>query len=66
MKIPFFDLKRQHAYLKGQITDAIARVMDDTAFSGGPYVDEFEKLFARFCGTSHAAGVGSGTDALHL
>jgi dTDP-4-amino-4,6-dideoxygalactose transaminase len=66
LKIPFFDLKRQHARLKGQITEAVARVMDDTAFSGGPYVDEFEKLFARFCGTSHAAGVGSGTDALHL
>lgn len=66
MKIPFFDLKRQHAYLKDQITEAIARVMDDTAFSGGPYVDEFEKLFGRFCGTHHAAGVGSGTDALHL
>lgn len=66
MKIPFFDLKRQHSKLKGQITEAVARVMDDTAFSGGPYVDEFERLFARFCGTSHAAGVGSGTDALHL
>lgn len=66
MKIPFFDLKRQHARLKNQITEAVAKVMDDTAFSGGPYVDEFEKRFAGFCGTRHAAGVGSGTDALHL
>lgn len=66
MKIPFFDLKRQHALLKGEITEAITKVMDDTAFSGGPYVDEFEKRFAAYCGTRHAAGVGSGTDALHL
>lgn len=66
MKIPFFDLKRQHALLKKEITEAVAKVMDDTAFSGGPYVDEFERRFASFCETQHAAGVGNGTDALHL
>ena len=66
MKIPFFDLKRQHARLKKEITEAVGRVMDDTAFSGGPYADEFEKSFALYCSTRHAVGVGSGTDALHL
>lgn len=66
MKIPFFDLKRQHARLKDEITGAIAKVMDETAFSGGPFVDEFERRFASFCGTRHSIGVGSGTDAVHL
>jgi dTDP-4-amino-4,6-dideoxygalactose transaminase len=66
LKIPFLDLKRQHAALKAEIIDAISRVMEDAAFSGGPYVDEFEREFAHFCEAGYAAGVGSGTDALHL
>lgn len=66
LKIPFLDLKRQHASLKAEIIEAISKVMEDAAFSGGHYVDEFERDFALYCETAHAAGVGNGTDALHL
>ncbi len=35
-------------------------------FIGGPMVEAFEADFARFCGTDHCIGVGSGTDALRF
>ncbi|CAG1066853.1 perosamine synthetase [uncultured bacterium] len=66
LNIPFLDLKRQHAALKAEIIEAISRVIDDTAFSGGPFVEEFEREFAAYCGASYVAAVGNGTDALHL
>lgn len=34
--------------------------------SQGKYIDEFEKSFARFCGTRYAVSVANGTAALHL
>lgn len=32
----------------------------------GPYLDEFERRFAAFCGTKHAIALSNGTVALHL
>ncbi len=32
----------------------------------GKYISEFERLFAEFCGVSHAVAVSNGTAALHL
>lgn len=64
MKVPFLDLKAQHEALKDEISSAIQPVFENTAFAGGPFVAEFEKDFAGFCGTEFCAGVGSGTDAL--
>jgi perosamine synthetase len=32
----------------------------------GKYIGEFERLFADFCGVSHAVAVSNGTTALHL
>ena len=64
MKVPFLDLKAQYEPIRGEIADAIQQVLDKTAFAGGPFVAQFEKEFAAFCGTKFAAGVGSGTDAL--
>lgn len=34
--------------------------------SAGPYIDRFEKVFARFCGVEHAIAVSNGTVGLHL
>ena len=64
MKVPFLDLKAQYLSMKDEIHVAIQRVLDATAFAGGPFVTQFEKEFAAFCGTKHAVGVGSGTEAL--
>jgi len=66
MKVPYLDLKAQYEPIRGEITDAIQQVLDRTAFAGGPFVAQFEKEFAAFCGTQFAAGVGSGTDALWM
>jgi dTDP-4-amino-4,6-dideoxygalactose transaminase len=64
MQIPFLDLKAHHAPLRAELDSAIKEVIDRGAFSGGPYVDQFEQEFAKFCGVRYAIGVGNGTDAL--
>jgi dTDP-4-amino-4,6-dideoxygalactose transaminase len=66
MKVPYLDLKAQYEPIRGEIGDAIQQVLDRTAFAGGPFVAQFEKEFAAFCGTQFAVGVGSGTDALWM
>ncbi len=66
MNVPFLDLKAQYGSLNGEISEAFQKVMDATAFSGGPFVDRFEEQFANFCGSRYAIGVGSGTEALWL
>jgi dTDP-4-amino-4,6-dideoxygalactose transaminase len=64
MKVPFLDLKTQGAAIRGEVDAAIGKVLDEAAFAGGPFVKAFEDEFARFCGCTHAVGVGNGTDAL--
>jgi len=65
-KIPCLDLKGQHEQIKEEVFEAFERVYANTAFSGGPFVAEFEKDFASFCGAEYAVGVNNGTNALHL
>jgi dTDP-4-amino-4,6-dideoxygalactose transaminase len=64
MNVPFLDLKTQYLSIKDEIQAALNGVIEKTAFAGGPFVAQFEKEFAQFCGTKHAIAVGSGTDAL--
>ena len=66
MRIAFLDLKRQYGSIKTEIDNAIAEVINDAAFIGGPYVESFEHAFAAFCNTKHCLGVANGTDALYL
>jgi dTDP-4-amino-4,6-dideoxygalactose transaminase len=65
-KINCLDLKLQHKQIKKELFDAFEKVYENTAFSGGPFVEEFEKKFAAFCGTQYAIGLNNGTSALHL
>jgi len=64
--IPCLDLQGQHQQVKAEIFEAFEKVYAKTAFSGGPFVAEFEKSFATFCNTKYAAGLSNGTTALHL
>jgi dTDP-4-amino-4,6-dideoxygalactose transaminase len=64
MNVPFLDLKSQYLSIKDEIQEALNSVLEKTAFAAGPFAARFEKEFAEFCGTKHAIGVGSGTDAL--
>ncbi len=66
MKVPFVDLKAQHAAIRRDVEAAMMNVIGDTAFIGGKYVEEFERNYASFCGLKHAVGVSSGTSALQL
>ena len=50
MKVPFLDLKAQYETIKDEISIVIQKVLESTAFAGGPFVKAFEDDFARFCG----------------
>ena len=66
MKVPFLDLKAQHAPLIDKLDRAIREVIESSAFAGGPFVERFEEEFAAYCSSQYAIGVGNGTDALWL
>lgn len=65
-KINCLDLSKQHQEVKSEIFQVFEKVYDQTAFSGGKYVEDFEKDFAKFCSVEYAIGVNNGTTALHL
>jgi len=64
--IPFLDLVTPHVELEQELTGVFRRALVTAGFIGGPIVDDFEKDFASFCGTSHSVAVSSGTDALRF
>jgi dTDP-4-amino-4,6-dideoxygalactose transaminase len=66
MSVPFLDLKAPYLELKQEIDEAISRVVSSGWFIGGTEVDQLEAEYAKYCGASHAVGVGNGLDALHL
>ena len=66
MSVPFLDLKAQYASIKHDVDAAMQKVIEATAFAGGPFVEAFEKEFAIYCGTKFAVGVGNGTSAIEL
>jgi dTDP-4-amino-4,6-dideoxygalactose transaminase len=65
-KIPCLDLKGQHEQIKKEIFEAFEKVYEKTAFSGGPFVEDFEKAFSQYTGANYTVGVSNGTIALHL
>jgi dTDP-4-amino-4,6-dideoxygalactose transaminase len=64
--IPFLDLVTPHVELEQELTAVFRQALHTAGFIGGPMVEEFEKAFAAFCGTSHAVAISSGTDALRF
>ena len=64
--INFVDLRAQHDEVRADIERALGMIIDESAFIGGPVVEEFERRFAAFVGASHAIGVANGTDAVRL
>lgn len=66
MAVPFLDLKRQYNSIKGEVDKAISDVVESQQFVMGPKLKEFEAAFSTYCGSRFAAGVNSGTSALHL
>lgn len=64
--VPLLDLARQHTELRDQVLAGLARVYDSGAFVLGPEVVRLEERLAGYCGTKHAIGCASGSDALLL
>ena len=64
--IPIVDLKAQYQSIKGEIDSAVAKVLESGRYVLGEEVASFEREFARYCGSSQAVAVNSGTSALHL
>lgn len=65
-KVLFLDLSAAYLELKEQIDAAIAHVLFSSRFILSSDLETFENEFARYIGTKHCIGVGSGLDALHL
>jgi dTDP-4-amino-4,6-dideoxygalactose transaminase len=65
-KIPFLDLASLHQELESELIPVFREALRSASFIGGPLVEEFEREFARFCGTQHCVGMASGTDAVRF
>lgn len=65
-KVPFADLHAQYVSIKTEIDAAITAVIEKSAFIRGPFVDAFEKEFAKTVGAPHCVSCANGTDALYI
>src|SRR5271166_2835715 len=64
--IPWLDLTRQYRTLQPTLLPVLEELMMRGSFILGPYVEQFERDFARFLGVRHCIGLNSGTSALQL
>ena len=66
MIVPFVDLRAQYRAIKAEIDEAVARVLDTSAFILGREVEAFERAFADYVGARFCVGVSNGTAAVQL
>jgi dTDP-4-amino-4,6-dideoxygalactose transaminase len=66
MHVPLLDLSAQYAAIRPEIDAALDGVLSSQHFVLGTNVAALETEMARYCGTPHAIGVASGSDALLL
>src|SRR5688500_10704492 len=64
--VPMLDVNRENTQLRGEVDAALAEVCDSGAFVHGPACAQFEAAIARYCGSKHAVGCASGSDAILL
>jgi dTDP-4-amino-4,6-dideoxygalactose transaminase len=65
-RIAFLDLVGLHEQLEAELVPVFQKALRTAGFVGGPMVEEFERAFAAFCGTSQCVGLASGTDAVRF
>lgn len=66
MSVPFLDIQSMNDEVRNEMDEAWGHIVETSAFIGGPYVEEFERAWARYCEVPHAVGVANGTDAIAL
>lgn len=64
--ISFLDLKGLNVQYRAELIEACTRVIDSGWYIQGNECKEFDKEFAKYCGTKYAIGVANGLDALIL
>ena len=57
--IPLFDTSTPLASLRGELREAIDRVLASERYILGPEVSAFEQEFASYCGAGHAVDGGA-------
>lgn len=65
-RVPFADLYAQYLSIREEIDAAIGEVIRRSAFIRGPFVDSFEKEFAKAIGVPYCVSCANGTDALYI
>ncbi len=66
MSVPFTDMKAHVAALRGEIDEAVARVLGSGWFILGPEGEAFERELAQALLAKDAVAVGNGTEAIQL
>ncbi len=64
MRVPLLDLTPQIEPLREALHRACCELLDSGQYILGEPVERLERQIAEYCGTQHAVGVSSGTDAL--
>lgn len=62
--IPIMNVTRQYASIQNELDRAALDVLHGGQYILGKTVEDFENLFAAYCGVNYAVGVGNGSDAL--
>ncbi|QWE00771.1 DegT/DnrJ/EryC1/StrS family aminotransferase [Polynucleobacter sp. JS-Mosq-20-D10] len=65
-KIPSVDLYEQYLNIQGEIDSVIKDVIKSSSFIRGPYVDNFEKMFAQIMERKYCVSCANGTDSLYI
>ena len=65
-RVPLNDLVRQNRQLHEELASAARRVVERGWYVLGSECSEFEREFARYCGSADCIGVANGTDAIEL
>src|SRR3990170_1887748 len=66
VKVPFGDLRREHAQIEGPVLAKIREIVASGRFVLGAEGAAFEHEFAAYLGVRYAVGVANGTDAMVL
>lgn len=66
MIVPFNDISRENLNIKNEIIEELKCTIDSGTFILGDRAKQFEKEFAKFCGSQFCVGVGNGYDALAI
>lgn len=60
------DLKGQYEGIKTEVNEAIAEILDSSAFINGPHVQAFQNELQDYLGVKHVIPCANGTDALQI